>query len=135
MRIPYYQVDAFAAEPFKGNPAGVCPLNEWLPDGVLQNIAAENHCSETAFFMPREGGYELRWFTPLVEVDLCGHATLATAFVLFSELGHAGEQIRFHTRSGWLAAERRAKIIELDFPARPPAPCAVPDGLVRGLGR
>jgi predicted PhzF superfamily epimerase YddE/YHI9 len=135
MRIPYYQVDAFTAEPFRGNPAGVCVVENWLPDTVLQNIAAENNLSETAFFTRLEDGYHLRWFTPVMEVDLCGHATLAPAHVLFSELGHTESRIRFLTCSGWLMAERCGEIIELDFPSRPPVACRVPDELVRGLGR
>src|SRR6266851_305983 len=135
MRVPYYQVDAFTARAFGGNPAGVCLLQRWLPDVVLQAIAAENNLSETAFFVHQEGYYDLRWFTPLLEVDLCGHATLATAFVLFSELGHAGRSVRFKTRSGWVTAERRGEIVELDFPSRPPTPCPMPEELWRGLGR
>ncbi len=133
MRIPYYQVDAFTAERFHGNPAGVCPLREWLPDELMMRIAAENNLAETAFFVAEGNGYRLRWFTPEVEVDLCGHATLASAFVLFTELGYAEPQIRFQTQSGPLAAVRRGKLIELDFPSRPPQPCAVPEALLRGL--
>jgi predicted PhzF superfamily epimerase YddE/YHI9 len=134
MRIPHYQVDAFAARTFGGNPAGVCGLENWLPDDILQNIAAENNLAETAFFTRQEDYYRLRWFSPLMEVDLCGHATLATAFVLYSELGCTDQNIRFHTRSGWLTAARRGNIIELDFPARPPVSCSAPDELLRGLG-
>jgi PhzF family phenazine biosynthesis protein len=135
MRIPYYQVDAFTARAFGGNPAGVCVLESWLPDDILQRVAAENSFSETAFFTRQaDDSFHLRWFTPILEMDLCGHATLASAFVLFTELGHAGRCIRFHTRSGWLTAERNGDIIELDFPARMPAPCAAPDELLRGLG-
>ena len=134
MRVPYFQVDAFATEAFRGNPAGVCPLEDWWPDAILQNIAAENNLSETAFFTRLNDGYHLRWFTPVMEVDLCGHATLASAHVLFSELGHSEPHLRFQTRSGWLAAERRGEIVELDFPSRPPTPCAAPDELVLGLG-
>lgn len=135
MRIPYYQVNAFTAETFGGNPAGVCTLKEWLPDARLQRIAAENNLSETAFFTKEDGFFHLRWFTPAVEVDLCGHATLAPAFVLFSELGYERETVRFQSRSGWLGAARRGDLIELDFPSRPPSPCPAPDELVRGLGR
>jgi len=135
MRIPYYQVDAFTARTFGGNPAGVCVLREWLPDDVLQRIAAENNLSETAFFTREEGFFHLRWFTPTVEMDLCGHATLAPAWVLFSELGQAGDTVKFQSRSGWLIAARRGDLVELDFPSRPPAPCAAPDELLRGLGR
>jgi predicted PhzF superfamily epimerase YddE/YHI9 len=135
MRIPYYQVDAFTARTFGGNPAGVCVLEEWLSDDVLQCIAAENNLAETAFFVRQNDDYQLRWFTPLIEVDLCGHATLASAFVLFSELGCGGETIRFHSRSGLLGATRRSEVIELDFPSRPPIPCSPPDELLRALGR
>ena len=136
MRIPYYQVDAFTARTFGGNPAGVCVLESWLPDDILQRIAAENNLSETAFFTHEaDGSYHLRWFTPILEVDLCGHATLASAHVLFAELGCKQRCIRFHTRSGWVTAERKEGIIELDFPSWPPAPCVVPEELLRGLGR
>lgn len=107
MRIRYFQVDAFTRRTFSGNPAGVCPLPSLQADDVLQSIAAENNLAETAFFVRVGEDYHLRWFTPLPEVDLCGHATLAAAFVLFTELGHAGPRIRFHTRSGWLMAVRR----------------------------
>jgi hypothetical protein len=98
MRIPYYQVDAFAARTFGGNPAGVCVLANWLPDEILQSIAAENNLAETAFFTRQEDHYHLRWFSPVIEVDLCGHATLATAFVLYSELGCTDQSIRFTTK-------------------------------------
>jgi predicted PhzF superfamily epimerase YddE/YHI9 len=135
VRLPYYQVDAFTSQTFRGNPAGVCILTDWLPDPVLQRIAAENNLSETAFFIRQDGFFHLRWFTPAMEVDLCGHATLAPAFVLFAELGHADEIVRFQTRSGWLSASRHGDLVELDFPARPPLPCAIPDDLVAGLGR
>jgi predicted PhzF superfamily epimerase YddE/YHI9 len=135
MRIPYYQVDAFTAEPFRGNPAGVCVLDRWLDDETLQRIAAENNLSETAFFTRNETTFHLRWFTPTVEVDLCGHATLASAFVLFSELGYREPTIRFESRSGLLAATRRGEEIELDFPARRAAPCALPELLLRALGK
>ena len=135
MRIPYYHVDAFTARAFGGNPAGVCVLEEWLADDVLQKIAAENNLSETAFFTRLADGYHLRWFAPQMEVDLCGHATLATAHVLFSELGCQDPILRFHTRSGILTAARQGNVIELDFPSRPPVPCVAPDALLRGLGR
>jgi len=133
MRIPYYEVDAFTNRTFSGNPAGVCVLKEWLPDAMLQNIAAENGLSETAFLTRKDDFFELRWFTPVVEVDLCGHATLASAFVLFSELGHHGERVQFQTRSGRLTASRRGGGVELDFPSRPPAPCSCPQELADGL--
>lgn len=132
--IPLYQVDAFAAEPFAGNPATVCPLEAWPGDGLLQAIAAENNLSETAFFVPRGEGFELRWFAPGAEVDLCGHATLATAHVLFRHLSLAAERVRFATKSGELVVERRGDLLELDFPSRPAATCEPPEELVAGLG-
>lgn len=135
MKTPYFVVDAFASKRFQGNPAGVCPLTKWLDDGTMQNIAAENNLSETAFFVPRGADYELRWFTPATEVDLCGHATLASAFVLFSELGAPGDVVRFHSKSGVLTVSRNNDILTLDFPSRPPAPCAAPDVLIRALGK
>src|SRR5262249_597907 len=133
--IPYFEVDAFASKPFKGNPAGVCPLTKWLDDETMQNIAAENNLSETAFFVPRGDDYDLRWFTPAVEIDLCGHATVASAFVLFSELGQGGDSVRFHSKSGPLVVTRNIGLLTLDFPSRPPRPCTVPDALIRGLGK
>jgi predicted PhzF superfamily epimerase YddE/YHI9 len=134
MRIPYFQINAFTSNTFGGNPAGVCLLPAWLPDEGLKNIAAENDLSETAFLVRRDGFFELRWFTPAVEVDLCGHATLASAFALFFELGHQEQSIRFQTKSGWLTAVRRGDIIQLDFPSRPPTPCPTPAELLQGLG-
>ncbi len=135
MRIPYYRVNAFTAQAFSGNPAGVCALKEWLPDALLQRIAAENNLSETAFFTRDDGFFRLRWFTPTTEVDLCGHATLASAFVLFSELGHLADLIRFQSKSGLLTARRRGEMVELDFPSRPPEPCPAPEDLVGALGQ
>jgi PhzF family phenazine biosynthesis protein len=135
MKIRCFIVDAFASKPFQGNPAAVCPLDKWLDDAVMQNIAMENNLSETAFFVPRDDGFDLRWFTPDVEIDLCGHATLASAFILFSELGVSGDAVRFHSRSGVLTVTRNGDILTLDFPARPPAPCDVSDALIRGLGK
>ena len=134
MRLPYFHVDAFASGVFRGNPAGVCPLAAWLPDATLQNIAAENNLSETAFVVARGADYDLRWFTPTTEVDLCGHATLAAAFVLFTERGFTGDKIWFHSRSGPLSVSREGDVLTLDFPSRPAAPCATPEALRRGLG-
>jgi predicted PhzF superfamily epimerase YddE/YHI9 len=135
MRLPYYQVNAFTNRPFGGNPAGVCLLDEWPSDGAMQAIAAENDLAETAFVLkhPEEGVHPLRWFTPAVEIDLCGHATLATAYVFFNELHYADETIAFSTKSGLLKATKRDRRVELDFPARPATECAAPDALRRGL--
>jgi PhzF family phenazine biosynthesis protein len=117
MKIPIYQVDAFSHQLFKGNPAAVCPLTEWLPDELMQNIAQENNLAETAFIVPTHADYEIRWFTPSVEVDLCGHATLASAHVLFHELGYSGDKIEFHShRSGPLTVTKRGSELVLDFP-------------------
>lgn len=121
MKLPLFQVDAFADAVFAGNPAAVVPLDAWLSDEVLQAIAIENNLSETAFFVPREAdGWDLRWFTPGGEVDLCGHATLGTAHVLFQELQEERELLRFHTRSGWLEVARDPRGYRMDFPAQPP---------------
>lgn len=132
--IPFYQVDAFTSQPFGGNPAGVCPLTQWLPDDVLQAIATENNLSETAFFVPTEDGYHLRWCTPAVEVDLCGHATLAASWVLFNKLGYADETIRFHTRSGVLMVTKKGDELCMDFPAKSATEMDVPAGLLEALG-
>src|SRR5579862_7952448 len=133
MKTRCFIVDAFASKPFQGNPAAVCPLDKWLDDVTMQNIATENNLSETAFFVPRNGGYDLRWFTPAVEIDLCGHATLASAFILFSELGAVENTVRFHSRSGVLTVTRKGNILTLDFPSRPPSACDVPASLIEGL--
>lgn len=132
--ILQFQVDAFASRVFEGNPAAVCPLPHWLDDAVMQAIAAENNLSETAFFVPAGEGFGLRWFTPVAEVDLCGHATLASAHVLFDHLGFADRKIRFDTRSGELTVQRLGARLEMDFPARPPTARALPEGLAEALG-
>lgn len=136
MQTPYWQVDAFTGHLFAGNPAGVCLLEEWLDDPRLQALAAENNLSETAFLVRGEDAtrYDLRWFTPEVEVDLCGHATLAAAFVLFREGLAGGPEVRFGTRSGELTASREGDRIWLDFPSRPPRPTEAPDALAAALG-
>ncbi len=134
MKLDIYQVDAFSQHPFGGNPAAVCPLTEWLPDEQLQNIAAENNLSETAYFVPRGEHYELRWFTPQVEVDLCGHATLAAAWVLFHALADAPQVLRFATRSGELRVTRHGDELAMDFPARHPERCEPPAELLSALG-
>ena len=137
MELPLYWIDAFTERAFGGNPAAVVPLDSWLDDALLQRIANENGLSETAFFV-RTGTAraDLRWFTPQIEIDLCGHATLATAHVLFNEFRETATPIVFgHTRSGPLSVSRRGELIELDFPARPAAPAEAPENLVRGLGK
>jgi PhzF family phenazine biosynthesis protein len=134
LKLPMYQVDAFSGRVFAGNPAAVCPLDNWLPDEQMQSIAAENNLSETAFFVPNQAGYDLRWFTPKVEVDLCGHATLASAFIVLNDLAPSESQVRFETRSGTLTVTRDGDLYSLDFPARPPAPCQPYQQLVPALG-
>ena len=134
MAIPYYHIDAFTSELFAGNPAGVCILSAFLADSILQKIAAENRHSETAFIVPRaDGDFDLRWFTPKVEDDLCGHATLASACVLALRK-HNVWPVRFHTRSGVLTVARDQDSFEMDFPAMPPHPCETPAGLLPALG-
>lgn len=134
MKLKQYQVDAFTDRVFGGNPAAVVPLPSWLDDSLLQAIAEENNLSETAFFVPSKKVFQLRWFTPVKEVDLCGHATLATAHVIFEILGDARQVITFETRSGDLFVKQNGKLLEMDFPASPPIPCEIPEKLVLGLG-
>lgn len=134
MNLPIYQVDAFSSRLFSGNPAAVCPLESWLPDHLLQSIAAENNLSETAFFVRDGDGYRLRWFTPTVEVDLCGHATLASAFIVLNRLTPSKDSVRFQTKSGELVVERRDGLLSMDFPSRPPSECEVHPGLIEALG-
>lgn len=135
-RLRLYQVDAFSSQVFGGNPAAVCPLDAWLPDEVLQAIAAENNLAETAFVLRDElRGWQIRWFTPTQEVDLCGHATLASAYILFTRLAMGLERVQFQSRSGPLVVTQgEGEWLEMDFPAWPPQPCAVPEGLVEALG-
>jgi PhzF family phenazine biosynthesis protein len=134
MALPIYQVDAFAQDVFSGNPAAIMPLEAWLPDAVMQNIAMENNVAETAFFVAVENGFELRWFTPTVEVDLCGHATLASAHVLFNHMAYGEEEIVFHTRSGELRVSRGPTGLTLDFPAAELAPHGVEQSVCAALG-
>jgi PhzF family phenazine biosynthesis protein len=135
MGIRLIQVDAFTDEAFRGNPAAVCFLSETRGDGWMQHVAREMNLSETAFLLRGEDGFSLRWFTPAVEVDLCGHATLASAHALWEEgVVPSSEPLRFHTRSGLLGARKRAGFIELDFPATPETPCVSPPGLSEALG-
>lgn len=132
--LQQYQVDAFAERAFEGNPAAVVPLDVWLPDALMQAIALENNLSETAFFVPEGDGYRLRWFTPGTEVDLCGHATLATAHVLYAHLGHSAPAITFHTRSGALHVSRSGAGYVMDFPAGRPRVVQAPGALIEGIG-
>jgi len=135
MKIPLYQVDAFTSEAFSGNPAAVCILDSWIDASLLQAIAAENNLSETAFLVQTDNGFDLRWFTPVTEVALCGHATLASAFVLFFRRNWRANNIRFQTqKSGRLAVTRRDDLLEMDFPARPPHVRTPPAGLYKALG-
>lgn len=134
MKLPLYQVDAFTSRLFGGNPAAIVVLDEWLDDTVLQAIAAENNLAETAFVIPRQDLCPLRWFTPALEVDLCGHATLATSHVLFRHYFPAGQQITFSTRSGNLTVTRDHEILAMDFPSRPGRPIEVSDALASALG-
>src|SRR5712672_3542137 len=121
MRIPLYQVDAFTSRLFSGNPAAVCPLPEWLPEPTMQAIAAENNLAETAFFVPQRDGYLLRWFTPTVEVDLCGHATLASGYVVTRILAPERRSVTFDTlKAGPLEVSRDGELLAMDLPAWPP---------------
>jgi PhzF family phenazine biosynthesis protein len=134
MTLPIYQADAFTDQLFGGNPAAICPLTEWLPDATMQKIAAENNLAETAYFVKEGDGYGLRWFTPELEIDLCGHATLASAHILFTELGYAGSSINFYTqKAGTLVVTRNGEKYTLDFPSRPPAPAALTTELLDAM--
>jgi PhzF family phenazine biosynthesis protein len=134
MQFSIYQVDAFANRLFAGNPAAVCPLEDWLPDATMQAIAAENNLSETAFFVPRGDDYDLRWFTPTLETDLCGHATQASGFVVMNRLAPQKSMVRFHTKSGPLMVTRQGDQFAIDLPAQPPSPCTMPPQFVAALG-
>lgn len=134
MKLPLYQVDAFTGKLFGGNPAAVVLLDAWLPDPILGAIAAENNLAETAFVIPGAKTAQLRWFTPAVEVDLCGHATLAAAHVLFRHRYPSLHRLTFGTRSGNLTVIRDSELLRMDFPSRPGMPVEVSDGLVRALG-
>lgn len=134
MNLQIFQVDAFTSVPFHGNPAAVVPLDAWLPDETMLAIAAENNLAETAFFVGGGGGYDLRWFTPTVEMDLCGHATLASAFVLCDVLKTESSDISFKTKSGELRTSRNGDRYVLDFPSRPAVETEIPNGLIEALG-
>lgn len=134
MKLSIFQIDAFAEKLFQGNPAAVIPLEEWLPDELLQAIAQENNLSETVYFVKQGDDYHIRWFTPTIEVDLCGHATLAAAYVIFEMLGFQGNQIVFHSKSGELNVAKRNDLIELDFPVSTIYKCEIPIEITRAFG-
>ncbi len=135
MSIPIYQVDAFTGKVFRGNPAAVCPLESWLEDTILQNIALENNLSETAFFVRKEDHFEIRWFTPKVEVNLCGHATLASAHVIFQHLGFEKEEIHFQSKSGLLKVYKKGESLVLDFPTAKVTSAIIKKELSKALGK
>jgi PhzF family phenazine biosynthesis protein len=135
MKTPIYQVDAFTLGPFSGNPAAVCPLDAWLDDETMLRIAAENNLSETAFIVARDEAYDLRWFTPAIEVDLCGHATLAAGYVVLNHLQPERDAVSFETMSGQLAVTRDGDRLSMDFPARAPTPATVTQALSDALGQ
>lgn len=136
MNLTIYQVDAFTKEVFKGNPAAICPLREWLPAETMQAIAYENNLSETAFFVPNGEHYDIRWFTPTFEIELCGHATLASAYVIFDILQSENELVRFRSHmSGELTVEKQGEMFVLDFPSRPPTPTEALPGLIESIGK
>ena len=135
MKLTIYQIDAFTNQVFSGNPAAVCPLKIWLPDSILQAIAEENNLSETAYYVPTESGFHIRWFTPSSEVNLCGHATLAASYVIFELTGHSTNTITFTSRSGELIVHRNHDLLVMDFPSQPPAPCKTPQALRHSLSQ
>lgn len=135
MILELYQVDAFASQAFTGNPAAVCPLDTWLPDTVMQSIAAENNLSETAFFVPSKAGFHIRWFTPTAEVNLCGHATLAAAHVIFEELHFSKLEIHFISKSGSLFVSKNSYGLQLNFPNQLASPCATPEIITSAFGQ
>lgn len=135
MKLPIYQIDAFAERPFQGNPAAVCPLQHWLPDNILQAIAEENNLAETAFFVESDEAYDLRWFTPTNEVDLCGHATLAAAHVLLNNIHTELSEITFESKSGSLRVFKEGELLTLDFPQQLGVACEPPADLIKGLGK
>ncbi len=134
MNLTLYQVDAFTNQLFGGNPAAVCPLTEWLPNEVMQKIALENNLSETAFIIPEGNNFHIRWFTPALEVDLCGHATLATAHIFFTELGFDKKKIVFNSKSGLLSVRKEENYYTMDFPADKINQTSTPSEILQGLG-
>ena len=133
MKLPLFQVDAFAEKLFKGNPAAVVPLENWLDDQLMQAIAMENNLPETAFFVPTQSGFEIRWFTPKAEVKLCGHATLATAHVIFEEAAYPYDEIAFGSKSGLLHVKKTGDLLQLNFPADKLSPVDVPNLIIKAL--
>ncbi|WP_198266472.1 PhzF family phenazine biosynthesis protein [sulfur-oxidizing endosymbiont of Gigantopelta aegis] len=133
MKITLYQIDAFANQQFEGNPAAICPLKEWLPDELMQKIAVENNLSETAYFIPTDTGYEIRWFTPAHEVNLCGHATLASAYVIFNILSYKENTISFSSKSGDLTVIKNNDWLEMNFPSQEPEICATPEQIIKAF--
>jgi PhzF family phenazine biosynthesis protein len=131
--LKYYVLDAFTDRVFGGNPAAVCPLDKWLDDSRLQSIAAENNLSETAYFVPEGDGYHIRWFTPSCEVELCGHATLASSHVIFNHIAPEKTELRFRALAGELKVQRDGDLLSLDFPSRPPQRIATPPELAKAL--
>lgn len=134
MKTTFYQIDAFTEKVFGGNPAAVCPLQDWLPDDILQNIAQENNLAETAFYVKKDRGYEIRWFTPVCEVDLCGHATIASGHALFNHEGYSGTTIEFSSRSGILRVTKKEKMLALDFPVDTFESIDPPKDFIKALG-
>jgi PhzF family phenazine biosynthesis protein len=134
MKIPLYQIDAFTGKVFGGNPAAVCPLDAWMPDATMQSIGLENNLSETAFIVPSNGQYAIRWFTPAVEVALCGHATLASAYAVFNILEPSRTSVTFSSKSGPLSVSRQDETLVMDFPAVPAVRSEPPPGLIDALG-
>ncbi|WP_163707350.1 PhzF family phenazine biosynthesis protein [Mangrovibacterium lignilyticum] len=135
MKLPLFQVDAFAENLFKGNPAAVVPLDQWLDKDLMQQIAMENNLSETAFFITTKDGFEIRWFTPKAEVKLCGHATLATAHVIFEEVNYPHAEITFGSHSGPLIVSKKEQLLQLDFPADRVKPVDAPNLIIKALGK
>lgn len=135
MKLPLFQIDAFANKAFQGNPAAICPLETWLPDEVMQSIAAENNLSETAFFVPTSQGFYIRWFTPVAEVKLCGHATLAAAHVLLHDLEYKKQTILFDSKSGILSVSKSDNLLAMDFPAQIPVECDIPNEIKNAFSK
>ncbi len=135
MKLPIYQIDAFSNKIFGGNPAAVCPLDRWLPDDLLQNIAKENNLYATSFILEEDGEFHIRWFTPTVELDLCGHATLASAYVIFNIFGNTSNKITFQSKSGVLYVSRDENWLVMDFPFVQPITCEVPNEIIEAFGK